>query len=40
MIAHASQKFDQEGNLIDDNTANLIKQLLQSLADLTLKLRV
>jgi chromate reductase, NAD(P)H dehydrogenase (quinone) len=39
MIGNSSQKFDQEGNLIDEVTANLIKQLLQSLADLTLKLR-
>lgn len=39
MIGNASQRFDQEGNLIDDTTANLIKQLLQNLAELTLKLR-
>jgi chromate reductase len=39
MIGNASQRFDQQGNLIDDVTANLIKQLLQNLADLTLKLR-
>jgi chromate reductase len=39
MISNASQRFDQEGNLIDETTANLIQQLLQNLADLTLKLR-
>jgi chromate reductase len=39
MIGNASQKFDQEGNLIDEVAANLIKQLLQSLAVLALKLR-
>jgi len=39
MISNAAKRFDQEGNLIDKNTASLIEQLLQNLADLTLKLR-
>lgn len=39
MISNASQRFDQEGNLIDETTANLIRQLLQNLAEWTLKLR-
>jgi chromate reductase len=39
MIGNASQRFDPEGNLIDDTTANLIKQLLQNLEEWTLKLR-
>jgi chromate reductase len=39
MIGNAAQRFDQEGNLTDETTATLIKDLLQKLADLTLKLR-
>jgi chromate reductase len=39
MIGNAAQRFDQEGNLIDETTATLIKDLLQKLADLALKLR-
>ena len=39
MISNAAQRFDREGNLIDETTATLIKDLLQKLADLTLRLR-
>lgn len=39
MIANASQKFDNEGNLSDDVAANLIKQLLTNLRDWTRKLK-
>ena len=39
MVANASQKFDNEGNLSDDVAANLIKQLLTNLRDWTRKLK-
>lgn len=39
MIANASQKFDNEGNLTDDVAANLITQLLTNLRDWTRKLK-
>jgi chromate reductase, NAD(P)H dehydrogenase (quinone) len=39
MIANASQKFDNEGNLSDDIAANLITQLLTNLRDWTRKLK-
>ena len=39
MIANASQKFDNEGNLSDDVAANLITQLLTNLRDWTRKLK-
>jgi chromate reductase len=39
MIANASQKFDNEGNLSDDIAANLIRQLLTNLRDWTRKLK-
>ena len=39
MIANASQKFDNEGNLTDDVAANLIAQLLSNLRDWTRKLK-
>ncbi len=39
MIANASQKFDNQGNLVDDIAANLITQLLTNLRDWTRKLK-
>ena len=39
MIANASQKFDNEGNLTDEVAANLITQLLTNLRDWTRKLK-
>lgn len=39
MIANASQKFDNEGNLTDDVAANLITLLLTNLRDWTRKLK-
>ncbi len=39
MIANASQKFDNEGNLTDDVALNLITQLLTNLRDWTRKLK-
>ena len=35
MIANASQRFDAQGNLTDDGTKDVIRQLLQSLVDWT-----
>ncbi len=39
MIANATQKFDNEGNLSDETAANLITQLLTNLRDWTRKLK-
>ena len=39
LIANAAQKFDAEGNLTDEATKALIRQLLQNLAAWTRKLR-
>jgi chromate reductase len=39
MIGQAAQKFDQDGNLTDEATAKFIKNLLESLAAWTLRLR-
>jgi chromate reductase len=39
MVADASQKFDNDGNLSDDVAANLIGQLLTNLRDWTRKLK-
>jgi chromate reductase, NAD(P)H dehydrogenase (quinone) len=33
MISNAAERFDAEGNLTDETTKKLIRQLLQSLAD-------
>src|SRR6478672_6953261 len=38
MIGNASQRFDAGGNLIDETTKKLIRQLLKSLVDWTLGL--
>jgi chromate reductase len=35
MIGNASERFDAKGNLTDETTKNLIRQLLQNLADWT-----
>ena len=35
MIGKASEKFDANGNLTDEKTKNLIRQLLQNLVDWT-----
>lgn len=39
MIGQAPQKFDQDGNLKDEATAKFIRNLLESLAAWTLRLR-
>jgi chromate reductase len=39
MIANADEKFDDEGNLRDETTAQKIRELLEALADWTRKLR-
>ena len=39
MIGGAAQKFDAAGNLTDDTTKDFIRQLLQSLAALTRRLK-
>ncbi len=39
MVTFAPQKFDDKGNLTDDKARELIKALLESLADWTRKLR-
>jgi chromate reductase len=38
MIGNASQRFDAEGNLIDEATKKHIRQLLKNLVDWTLGL--
>jgi len=40
MIANAAQKFDAQGNLIDEKTKEFIGRLLQSLIAWTKKLRI
>jgi chromate reductase, NAD(P)H dehydrogenase (quinone) len=39
MISNAGERFDAEGNLRDETTKKLIRQLLQSLVDWTRRLR-
>ena len=39
MIANASERFDAQGNLTDDETKEFIRQLLQSLVDWTMRIR-
>jgi chromate reductase, NAD(P)H dehydrogenase (quinone) len=39
MISNAAQRFDAEGNLTDESTKRHIRQLLQSLAEWTERLR-
>jgi chromate reductase len=39
MISKAAQRFDAEGNLTDEKTRDRIRQLLQSLVELTLCLK-
>lgn len=38
MIGNASDRFDSEGNLTDDATKELIRQLLQNLVEWTRRL--
>jgi chromate reductase len=38
MISNAGERFDAGGNLTDETTKKLIRQLLQSLADWTRRL--
>jgi chromate reductase len=38
MIANASKRFDAAGNLTDETTRDLIRQLLQNLVDWTRRL--
>jgi chromate reductase len=38
MIGNAAARFDAEGNLTDETTKNLIRQLLQNLMDWTRRL--
>jgi chromate reductase len=40
MIGNAGERFDKEGNLTDEKTKDLIRQLLQNLADWTRKLQI
>jgi chromate reductase len=39
MIGNASQRFDQQGNLTDENSRKLIRQLIENLATWTRQLR-
>jgi len=39
MIANADQKFDKDGNLKDETTAQKIRELLEALADWTRRLK-
>jgi chromate reductase len=39
MIAHATEKFDEHGNLKDEQAKELIGKLLISLCELTTKMR-
>lgn len=39
LIAYADEKFDEDGNLKDEKTAEKIRELLQALADWTRKLK-
>ena len=38
MIGNASERFDAEGNLTDETTKDLIRQLLQNLMDWTIRI--
>ena len=40
MIGHAAQRFDAHGQLTDETTQDLIRQLLRNLVDWTRQLRV
>ena len=39
MIGNASQRFDEQGNLTDEKTKDLMRQLLQKLVELTQRIR-
>jgi chromate reductase, NAD(P)H dehydrogenase (quinone) len=39
LVAKAKERFDDEGRLVHDATRGFIEQLLESLADLTLRSR-
>jgi len=39
MIGHASGKFDDQGNLTDETTKGLIRDMLQNLVDWTVRIR-
>ena len=39
IVTFANDKFDSEGNLLDDNTKKFLKQLLQNLSNWTRRLR-
>jgi chromate reductase, NAD(P)H dehydrogenase (quinone) len=39
IVTSAQNKFDSNGNLIDENTRNFLKQLLQNLVNWTRRLR-
>jgi chromate reductase len=39
MISNAAQRFDADGTLTDETTQNLIRELLQNLADWTRRIR-
>jgi chromate reductase, NAD(P)H dehydrogenase (quinone) len=40
IVTSAQNKFDSNGNLIDENTRNFLKQLLQNLVNWTRRLRI
>jgi chromate reductase, NAD(P)H dehydrogenase (quinone) len=40
IVTSAQNKFDSSGNLIDENTRNFLKQLLQNLVNWTRRLRI
>jgi chromate reductase, NAD(P)H dehydrogenase (quinone) len=37
MISNAAEKFNQEGNLVDDRTREKIRELVQALVSWTIK---
>jgi hypothetical protein len=39
MIANAAERFDADGNLIDERARDLIRQLLRNLVDWTRQLQ-
>jgi chromate reductase, NAD(P)H dehydrogenase (quinone) len=39
IVTSVSDKFDEEGNLLDDNTKKFLTQLLQNLSNWTRRLR-
>ena len=39
MIGNAAARFDEQGNLVDETSKDLIRQLLRNLVDWTHKLR-